>query len=166
MCELNHSIENFLLFTSSVKNKNDTLSGGKIPKEIAALENEACNNRNRNGLYLCVLGHPASIGDRSIRYQAQTKEERKNGLKPWGHNTETWGATFLWPFMTTYSYEEMEKKKLEVAHTLDISPALPKDYINAFTETFGDLCKKYNLVEANGIFNDCGRLISFFCETL
>ncbi len=145
----------------SVKNRSNTLGGQDWPKAIQALEQVARTDKNRDGPYICVFGIAMEKGQRRIKVIGRTKT-------PHSFNTEVWLSDFFWPFFANYSYEEIIS---EVLHTL--MEAGPPDPATAsislpevLLEAFGQRCRQYRLLDADGLFNDAGRLVQLFCGTV
>ncbi|HEX5150474.1 MAG TPA: hypothetical protein VFW07_03435 [Parafilimonas sp.] len=143
----------------SVKNRANTVGGQDLPKAIRALEEVAKGDKNRTGPYLCVFGIAMDKGQRVIRLESKTKQ-------PYSNNTEIWLSDFFWPFFANYNYDEVSHFVLQVLleqgkqSSLNIKP--PQELI----ESFGDVCKEYNLVDEDGIFNDAYKLVDLFCGKL
>ena len=143
----------------SVKNRSNTLGGQDWPKAIAALENAASNDKNRNGDYICVFGIAMEKGQRNIKGKQTSKA-------PYSVNTEVWYSDFFWPFFSNYSYDEIVKAVLDVLiqngqlSSLDIE--IPEELI----ESFGNCCRGYDLLDEDGKFNDAHRLVDLFCGKL
>lgn len=143
----------------SVKNRVNTMGGQDWPKAIQALENVAKNDRNRTGPYCCIFGIAMDRGTRHI------KREQKSG-KAHSVNTEIWMSDYFWPFFANYSYEDIMKAVLDVLiysykpNNLSALIEVPQKLL----DTFGECCRKSNLIDKNGIFNDPYKLVSFFCS--
>lgn len=143
----------------SVKNRINTMGGQDWPKAIRALEEVAKNDRNRTGAYLCVFGIAMEKGLRLRKAEAKSKT-------PYSWNTEIWLSDFFWPFFSNYKYEEVIKSVLEVliaeGKTIDLDWEVPKELV----DSFGDVCRKYDLIDDHGCFNDPFKLVSLFCGKL
>lgn len=146
----------------SIKNRMNTLGGQDWPKAIAALEEVAKNDKNRQGPYLCVFGIAMDRGQRTIKKAAKTRI-------PYSSNTEAWLADFLWPFVSNHNYEEIMLAVYDVFaeqglnkenRTVGIAP--PPELL----ESFGEECRKHGLVDAQGRFHDPRKLVRFFCGKL
>lgn len=142
----------------SIKNRVNTMGGQDWPKAIYALETIAQTDKNRTGAYCCVFGMTIDRGNRYIKIQQKTKQ-------PYSINTEIWLSDFFWPFFTNYSFEEIMKivlhtliseKEKQVSFSLDIPHVL--------IESFGEECKKKELVDSDGFFTDPEKLVEFFCS--
>jgi len=143
----------------SVKNRSNTMGGQDWPKAILALENAAINDKNRNGHYICIFGIAMEKGIRNI------KTSQNTGV-PYSSNTEVWYSDFFWPFFSNYSYEEIAKSVLDVLIKIGQSSSLDIEIPIDLIESFGNCCKKYNLIDENGNFNDAYRLVDLFCGKL
>lgn len=143
----------------SVKNRSNTMGGQDWPKAIAALENAAISDKNRDGDYICVFGIAMEKGQRAIKARQGTKT-------PYSANTEVWYSDFFWPFFSTYSYDEIAKAVLDVlienGHLSSLDVEIPDDLI----ESFGECCRRQHLLDENGNFNDAHRLVDLFCGKL
>ena len=142
----------------SVKNRSNTLGGQDWPKAIQALEQVARDDKNREGPYICVFGIAMEKGQRRIKRIGRTKNPRS-------FNTEVWLSDYFWPFFANFSYEEIVSA---VLHTLmDAGPpdpatesiSLPSELL----EVFGQHCRRHNLLDSEGRFNDADRLVKLFC---
>lgn len=135
------------------------MGGQDFPKAIQAMENMAQNDENRTGPYLCVCGIAMDKGLRTI------KNVGKTGM-PYSLNTEIWLSDFFWPFFSNVSYEHLIKAVLEVLISENLTSSLnieiPKDLISSF----GNECKKYGVINSNGIFDDPHKLVDLFCGKL
>jgi|ERR1017187_4490197 hypothetical protein len=147
----------------SVKNRANTVGGQDLPKVIAALEEFAKEDKNREGPYLCIFGIAMERGQRQVR------KPKKKGTAPYSVNTEIWLSDFFWPFFSNLGYEEImlavyeffAKQGLNAENrTIGVPP--PAELV----ESFGACCREYGLVDASGRFNDAKRLVSFFCKPL
>ena len=143
----------------SVKNRANTMGGADFPKAIEALEMAASQDKNKTGPYCCVFGIAMEQGQRRI------KNDQRTG-RPHSVNTEVWLSDFLWPFFTNYGYEEIMRLFLRVLIESAQSPdelvseiEIPDGVLNAF----GEACRKANLLDENGNFQDSFSLLSFFC---
>ncbi len=90
----------------------------------------------------------------------------KRGGNYYSINTEIWLSDFFWPFFANHTYEEIMNAVLDAlmeegrrAESVTIDVTVPNDLI----ESFGDWCRKHNLVDSNGRFNDAKKLVRFFC---
>lgn len=142
----------------SVKNRSNTMGGQDWPKAIAAIEREAMLDKNRDGDYLCVFGITMEHGLRSIRRNQKTGNA-------YSINTELWFSDFFWPFFSNYSYEEIAKLVLEVllaTRRLAISHAnkVPQELVDSFE----NYCRRYDLLDDKGRFNDAFKLVELFCR--
>ena len=149
----------------SVKNRTNTLGGQDWPKAIAALEEVAKTDKNRDIKkipYLCVFGIAIDRGQRSIKRNGKTKQ-------PHSTNTEVWLSDFFWPFFSNYTYEEImlavwefitEQGLKKENRTIGIAP--PSELV----ESFGNQCRQYELIDDDGKFNDAKKLVKFFCTQL
>lgn len=141
----------------SVKNRTSTMGGQDWPKAIAALEKIAVEDRNRGGAYICVFGMAIEKGQRNIKKSNKSKQ-------PHSMNTEHWMADFFWPFFSNKSFDEIAKAVLIVLKSKnrkakDKDDFVPKDVI----DSFGAECRKYGLVNENGVFHDEIGLVEFLC---
>ena len=143
----------------SVKNRSNTMGGQDWPKAIAALENAAIADKNRDGYYICIFGIAMEKGERNI------KASQKTGA-PYSMNTEIWYSDFFWPFFSTCSYDEIAKAVLDVllsnGHLSSLDVEVPKGLI----ESFGENCDKKGLLDSEGKFNDAYKLVDLFCGKL
>jgi hypothetical protein len=140
----------------SVKNRTNTMGGQDWPKAIAALEEIAKSDKNREGNYLCIFGMAMEKGQRLIKCRQKTKT-------PHSFNTEIWKSDFFWPFFTSKSYEEIVAAVLRVLMEKS-RPASEISFIpDDLIESFGDSCRKDLLLDDQGIFNDPFRLASIIC---
>lgn len=142
----------------SVKNRSNTLGGQDWPKSIQALEQVARDDKNREGPYICVFGIAMEKGQRRIKRIGKTKNPRS-------FNTEVWLSDFFWPFFANFSYEEIVSA---VLHTLmDSGPPDPAtESISLPTElleVFGLHCRRHELLDSEGRFNDADKLVKLFC---
>jgi hypothetical protein len=141
----------------SVKNRSNTMGGQDWPKAISALETVAKNDKNRVGPYCCIFGIAMDRGMRYIKVERGTS-------KPHSVNTEIWLSDFFWPFFANHSYEEIMTAVLDVlmGHSkpdkLSIHLEIPEELI----ESFGEECRRKELVDENGYFNDPYKLVHFF----
>jgi len=145
----------------SVKNRINTLGGQDWPKAIHALEHVARNDKNRQGPYLCVFGIVMDRGTRTIKREGKSKRAHSE-------NTEVWLSDFFWPFFSNNSYDEIMSAVLDVLldkypdHGKSINIELP-DY---FISSFGEFCKKKDLINDIGVFDDPKKIVMFFCSKL
>lgn len=141
----------------SVKNRSNTMGGQDWPKAISALEIVAKNDKNRVGPYCCVFGIAMDRGMRYIKVERGTN-------KPHSVNTEVWLSDFFWPFFSNHSYEEIMTAVLGVL--LEVSSpdklGVHLEIPDVLLESFGEECKRKELVDKNGYFNDPYRLVHFF----
>jgi len=146
----------------SVKNRTNTLGGQDWPKAIAALEEVAKSDKNRDVPYLCVFGIAIDRGHRLVKRNGKTKQPHSN-------NTEVWLSDFFWPFFSNYTYEEIMLAVCELIteqglkkenRTMGIAPPVE------LVESFGEQCKQYGLIDGDGKFNDAKKLVNFFCTKL
>ena len=142
----------------SVKNRSNTLGGQDWPKAIQALEQVARTDRNREGPYICVFGIAMEKGQRRIKNIGRTNN-------PHSFNTEVWLSDFFWPFFANFSYEEIVSA---VLHTLmDAGPPDPAtasiSLPDKLLDAFGELCRRNNLLDSEGRFNDADQLVKLFC---
>ncbi|MCX6645913.1 MAG: hypothetical protein NTY09_06115 [bacterium] len=140
----------------SVKNRESTMGGQDWPKAIAALEKVAINDKNRVGDYICVFGIAIDKGLRHI------KSIKKTG-QPHSINTEIWRSGFFWPFFTNLTYEEIIQAVLNQLMATETADPIAFDIPVQILNSFGECCKKHNLVSDNGDFNNIGNLIKLFC---
>ncbi len=140
---------------TSVKNRENTISGGAWPKMIRALEEVAKSDKNRSGPYICVFGLTMAPGTRSIKAEQKTKAI-------YSPNVEVWMSDFFWPFFTNYSYEEIAKAVLSVLNILGEQDSLDVRIPEELLESFGECCRSRGLLDGNGYFNDPARLLEFF----
>ncbi|KAF0250296.1 MAG: hypothetical protein FD167_297, partial [bacterium] len=142
----------------SVKNRSNTMGGQDWPKAIKALETVAANDKNKVGPYCCVFGMAMDRGTRHIKKRAADNVAHSV-------NTEVWLSDYFWPFFSNSSYEEIMVLVLKVllsaqtTNKLSIEIEIPEDLINSF----GECCKKADLLDGNGNFNDPYKLVNFFC---
>lgn len=146
----------------SVKNRTNTMGGQDWPKAIAALEEVARNDKNRQGPYLCVFGIAMERGERVVRGSSKTK-------KPYSINTEIWLSDFFWHFFSNDSYENIMLAVCKVLvdqgrkkDTRIIGVPAPEKLV----ESFGKLCRRHQLVDSKGHFNNPTKLVAFFCRKL
>jgi hypothetical protein len=143
----------------SIKNRANTLGGQDWPKAISALEAVARSDKNRSGPYICVFGIAIDKGQRQIRRMGKTKT-------PHSVNTEVWLSDFFWPFFANYTYAEIAKAVFEVLKETSqqgqqqLVTLIPDELI----ESFGNECRKRELLDGEGKFNDAVRLIDVFCN--
>ena len=142
--------ESVLNIYVSIKNRANTMGGQDWPKAIHALEQRAKLDKNRQGPYLCVFGIAMESGNRK-------------GSKH-SPNTEVWLSDFFWPFFSNYTYREVVNEVLETLEekgnkTLEDS-IVPKEMI----DSFGNLCKKFDLLDNNGRFSDARKLVDLFVK--
>ena len=142
----------------SVKNRTNTMGGQDWPKAIAALEAMAKNDPNRSEPYVCVFGIAMERGTRYMK--------AKRGGNYYSVNTEIWLSDFFWPFFANHTYEEIMNAVLDAlmeegrrVESATIGVTVPSQLI----ESFGDCCRKHNLVDNSGRFNDAKKLVRFFC---
>ncbi len=140
----------------SVKNRSDTVGGQDFPKAVAALENIAQHDRNREGPYMCVFGIAMERGTRTVR-------KRKDGTY-YSVNTEVWCSDFFWPFLSNLTYEEIIIAVVDVLFAQDqnienanMDVAVPDELI----ESFGSCCRELGLVDESGKFHDAYKLVNF-----
>jgi len=143
----------------SIKNRSNTMGGQDWPKAIAALENAAVSDKNRDGHYICVFGIAMERGLRNIKAAQKSK-------MPYSMNTEVWYSDFFWPFFSNSSYDEIAKAVLDVLVEKGESSSLDIEIPSELIEAFGDMCRKFELVDENGFFNDAYRLVDLFCGKL
>lgn len=143
----------------SVKNRSNTMGGQDWPKAIEALENAAVSDKNRDGDYICVFGIAMERGQRTIR-------ARQGSKLAYSVNTEIWFSDFFWPFFSNHTYDEIAKAVLTVLikgdHESSLDIEIPPDLI----ESFGEKCRHYGLLNADGVFSDAYRLVDLFCGKL
>jgi hypothetical protein len=141
----------------SVKNRTNTMGGQDWPKAIRALEKIASTDKNRTGSYCCVFGIAMDRGMRRIKIDQRTNQ-------PHSVNTEVWKADFFWPFFSNYSYEEIMSFVLETLISMK-EPEKVKalEIPGLLVETFGECCRKADLVNEDGLFDDSYKLVKFFC---
>ncbi len=143
----------------SVKNRSNTMGGQDWPKAIQALERVAKSDKNRTGPYCCVFGIAMDRGTRYIKRELKTKTPRFV-------NTEVWLTDYFWPFFTNHSYEEVMQLVLSVL----LEKFSPDDLIGELLlppqilATFGNCCRKAELVNEGGYFTDPYKLLAFFCK--
>jgi hypothetical protein len=142
----------------SVKNRSNTMGGQDWPKAIQALESVARNDKNRTGSYCCVFGIAMDRGTRYIKRELKTKTAHSV-------NTEVWLSDYFWPFFANYSYEEIMTLVLDVLVSSYASDELPSqtDVPERLLESFGESCRKAELIDETGVFNDPYKLVKFFC---
>jgi len=151
------TIEPLSLYVS-VKNRKNTMGGQDWPKAIHALENVAKSDKNRTGYYCCVFGIVMDRGSRLIKTDQKTK-------MPHSVNTEVWMADFFWPFFSNYSYEEIMSFVLDtLIHSKSPQKQEQIDIPELLVETFGECCKKHQLINQDGLFYDPYKLVQFFCK--
>lgn len=143
----------------SVKNRSNTMGGQDWPKAIQALEKFAQNDRNRIGPYCCVFGLAIDRGVRYIKHEQRTN-------KPHSINTEVWHSDYFWPFFANYSYDEIMTAVLGVLMEVSSPDKLMTEVEvpEKLLETFGNCCRRAELVDDSGKFNDPFKLVRFFCE--
>lgn len=148
-----------ITFYVSVKNRKNTLGGQDWPKAIRALEGIANSDKNRTGPYCCVFAITMDRGKRYAKVEQKTQQL-------FSSNSEIWLSDLVWPFFANYSYEEIMMlvldalSELETSEEMIVSDELPEKVL----ESFGDSCRKANLVDENGYFNDPHQLVRFFCN--
>ena len=88
----------------------------------------------------------------------------KRGGNYYSVNTEIWLSDFFWPFFANYAYEEIMNAVLDAlmlegqrVESATIGVTVPKELI----ESFGDGCRKYNLIDDGGRFPNARRLAMF-----
>jgi hypothetical protein len=138
----------------SVKNRANTMGGQDWPKAIQALESVAKNDKNRTGPYCCVFGIAMDRGSRYIKHERKTE-------KPHSMNTEIWMSDYFWPFFANYSYEEIMTAMLEVLIKTDKTDGLLSqiEVPVKLLQSFGECCKKADLLDKDGRFNDPYKLV-------
>lgn len=141
----------------SVKNRVNTMGGQDWPKAIEALERIARNDRNRVNPYLCVFGIAMEKGDRTIR-QSQNKSY-------YSHNTEIWKSDYFWPFFTNCSYEEIIREVLGVLLETGEKDSINSEIPDELIESFGESCRRNELLDETGRFHDPYRLVSLFVNS-
>jgi hypothetical protein len=140
----------------SVKNRSDTLGGQDWPNAITALESYAMNDLNKTGPYLCVFGVAMDRGMRRI--------PANRNKQAYSVNTEVWLSDFFWPFFSNYSYEEIMTVMLEVLVERESNlPSVQIEVPDALLDYFVQECRKANLVNEQGVFNNPFALVKFFC---
>jgi len=144
---------------TSVKNRTNTMGGQDWPKAIRAMESMAQSDKNRTGPYLCVFGIAMEKGLRTIR------NEGKTGM-PYSFNTEIWLSDFFWQFFSNISYEHIIKAVLEVLISENTTSSLNIEIPEYLISSFGIECKKYGVINSDGIFNDPHKLVDLFCGKL
>jgi hypothetical protein len=150
----------FINIYVSVKNRSNTVGGQDMPKVIAALENAAREDKNRDFPYICVFGIAMERGNRVIR-----KPKKSN--VPYSVNTEMWLSDYFWPFFSNCSYEEIMLAVCEYFQEQGLkkeNKTIGITIPNELVESFGQCCKKYGLVDADGVFQDEKKLVKFFCS--
>ena len=135
------------------------MGGQDFPKAIRAMESMAQSDKNRTGPYLCVFGIAMDKGSRIIR------NEGKTGM-PYSFNTEIWLSDFFWQFFSNVSYEHIIKAVLEVLISENAFSSVNIDIPEDLITSFGSECKKYGVINSNGIFNDPHKLVDLFCGKL
>jgi hypothetical protein len=147
--------ENVSIYVS-VKNRTNTMGGQDWPKAIRALEEVAKADKNRDGSYICVFGIAMDDGLRNIKSDSKTH-------LPHSFNTEVWLSDFFWPFFSNYSYNEIIRIVLSILLEKGEENGLDIEIPELLISTFGDECRKRNLIDENGIFNDPYGLVDLFC---
>lgn len=142
----------------SVKNREDTIGGPDWPKSITELESYASSDKNRIGPYCCIFGIVMQNGQRKMK-------RRKSGeIYSW--NTEVWLSDYFWPFFTNYSYAEIMKHVVDILVNAGYQPDKLSAQVrlpDIFLDAFENYCKHFELVNADGIFEDLYKLVDFFC---
>lgn len=143
----------------SVKNRSNTMGGQDWPKAISAMEQMAMHDKNRVGPYICVFGIVMERGLRTIR------KENKTG-RAYSVNTEIWFSDFFWPFFSNYTYSEMMQLVLDVLKEEKTERRKTAELFipNELIESFGICCRKFELLDEEGYFNDPDRLLDLFCN--
>lgn len=144
----------------SIKNRSNTMGGQDWPKAIHALEKVAREDKNRAGPYCCVFGIVMDRGTRVIRHEKKTN-------RPYSVNTEIWFSDFFWPFFANYSYEEIMTAVLDVLLESHAQLSLPTEFDipEPLLNSFGDACRKADLIDTEGKFNDPYKLVRLFCQS-
>lgn len=143
----------------SVKNRVNTMGGQDWPKAIYALEEVAKKDKNRTGPYLCVFGLAMNKGYRHIKKNSKTNA-------PFSVNTELWKSDYFWPFFTNLSYGKIIKSVLSVLIKLGTESVHEVVVPDELIESFGKECRRYNLLDDSGNFNDAFKLVELFCGKL
>jgi hypothetical protein len=143
----------------SVKNRVNTMGGQDWPKAILALEEVANKDKNRTSPYICVFGIAMDRGLRHIKKNSKTKA-------PFSVNTELWKSDYFWPFFTNLSYGKIIRSVLSVLIELGAETNKEVDIPQGLIESFGDECRKHNLLDSKGNFNDAFKLVEIFCEKM
>lgn len=141
----------------SVKNRSNTMGGQDWPKAIAALEQEAVHDKNRDGYYLCVFGIAIERGERYIKRRQKDKQV-------YSANTEVWLSDYFWPFFTNHTYQDIVNAVLKIL--LETQKPVAPDEVEIppeLLESFGECCRAYGLLDEQGYFNDAFKLAAFFC---
>lgn len=143
----------------SVKNRSNTMGGQDWPKAIQALESIAKNDKNRIGAYCCVFGIAMERGGRYIKRDKKSKRAHSD-------NTEVWLSDFFWPFFSNYSYEEMMTLVLDVLLSSVQADKLPTqtEVPEKLLDSFGQCCRRSDLLDGLGNFDDPIKLVQFFCR--
>ncbi len=149
---------NLLNIYVSVKNRSNTMGGQDWPKAIQFLEDVANTDKNREGPYICVFGIAMERGLGRIKNKQKTKT-------PYSVNTEVWLSDYFWPFFTNYSYDAIVKVVLEALMEATAPDSLQVDVPQEVLLAFGEQCRKHDLLDAEGKFNDAYKLVDLFCGT-
>ena len=130
----------------SLKNRKDTMSGSSVRGVLSKLEDNAKNDKNRDGLYCIIIGCAID----TTRYRSGSS---------YSQNLEFWPAKLLWEFfsgftfphvMNSISQQQNSRKQNKLADELKLS--LIKE------------CKKLELINEQNIFHDRKRIIEIFCR--
>lgn len=140
----------------SVKNRTNTMGGQDWPKAIHALERVAQTDKNRQGPYICVFGIAMDKGARMIKKDSRTGYAHSV-------NTEVWLSDFFWPFFANMEYSDIIKMVLSILLEKGEESGLDIEIPELLIKSFGDECRKFNLLDDSGLFNDPFRLVDLFC---
>lgn len=139
----------------SVKNRSNTMGGQDWPKAIVALERVASGDKNRDSDYICVFGLSVERGNRLMKGN-KTKT-------PYSYNTELWYADYFWPFFSNFSYEEIASFVLDVLLENDNPYLTVEEIPQELIDSFGDCCKKNDLLDNKNCFVEPHKLVTYFC---
>ena len=74
-----------------------------------------------------------------------------------------WKSDYFWPFFTNLSYGKIIKSVLSVLLELGSETTNKVIVPEELIESFGDECRKFNLLNSAGEFNDAFKLVELFC---
>lgn len=76
-------------------------------------------------------------------------------------------SDFFWPFFANYRYPEIAKAVLEVLmeDARKVKVTSESDIPEQLLLAFGEECRKHELLDEQGLFNDRLRLVDLFCNS-